>query len=776
MAPSQPTGTDLQTPLSRVLGAKGAVKKLEKLGIRTLGELLWTPPRRLHHWGQLTSFSHLYPGTDVTVFALVTRSELAWTRARDKGMLTVQLTDETSGSGRSHLTVRFFARNPKYLSSHAARLQVGTLAVFAGRVSSSGNQAYLAHPEYQVLEDYDPDTAQALADQPWPVYRATQGLPSWKIGQIIRTQLALTDPAQVPDVIGDVLRQRWDLPTAFEALQLLHNPRQDADYTRALRYLRYEEAFLLQLALVQARQKNHALPAPQLKRRQKKLRTWVAQNLPFKLTEGQKNSLQEIETDLAQNKAMGRLLQGDVGSGKTVVAALAGATCLDNDHQVAFLAPTEVLARQHYETLSSFFPAPGLFSPVSTARSGSERLVPSVRIELLTSSTTQAQKRQILADLAAGVPMLVVGTQALLAEQVQPSRLGLLIVDEQHRFGVYQREKLRTLGEHQVHQLVMTATPIPRTVAMSVFGDLEISTIAGLPAGRQEVKTILVPQSNRTWMERIWMRAREEIAAGGRIFVVCPRISPTESEEKIGTVEPHSGGQDIAAPQSVVANVEEVFAFLNAVPALKGVKIGKAHSALAREEKNGQVADFAAGKTQLLVCTTVIEVGMDIPQATMMVILDAQCFGLAQLHQLRGRIGRGNLPGLCLATWEDTLPVTDLEPEQAPGGFTLLTSEKTGRAQNERLEAFAKYSNGFDLAQADLEIRQEGDILGLNQAGRVSSLRYLSLRTDEAIITQARAAAQDLLAADPQLHEHAQLAAALARRIDQESQENLTRS
>lgn len=746
--------------------------KLERLGVLTLGDLLWFPPRRMYRWGELTAFSTLTPGTEVTVFALVMSQNLGWTRRHDKAMLTVVLQDELPGSpdafwggGQGRLTVRFFAKHPQALSLHAKRLEKGTLAVFSGKltgkITGRASDAFLAHPEYRVLPDYDPEEARTLSTRPQPLYHTTAGLPSWKIERLIASQVALL--GEVPEAIPERLRSQRDLPSAEEALRWLHHPETTAEHERALEYLKAREALTLGAALAKAKQRFDSRQAwPLLSDAQtdigedqplgakgspsfskSTLLETVIRSLPFTLTENQQQVWQEILRDVGKTHPMNRLLQGEVGSGKTVLAALALVLAVQNGHQAAFLAPTEVLAHQHFETLG------GLLGGV-------------LDVHLFTGSTPPKEKRSLSESLAAGTPMLVVGTHAMLGQNTRWGDLALTVVDEQHRFGVEQRMRLLAWGEHAPHYLAMSATPIPRTVAMTVYGDLEVSTLRELPRGRGEVRTFLVPEKNARWMSRMWARAREEIDAGGRVYVLCPKIAPDQGASG------EDGGESILVTNEELEEgrqlhtVVEVASRLEAMPLFAGITIARAHSQLDSSLKQSAVTDFAQGKAPLLVSTTVIEVGMNVPEASMMIILDADRFGLSTLHQLRGRIGRGTRPGVCLAV----APVEMSDPlarEPARSGADLAqnhakTSGLTASPAQARLAAFASTQDGFALAEEDLRIRREGDVLGEAQAGKATRLKVLSLLEDAEVITWGKNAAQELLAEDPELADNPELA------------------
>ena len=532
------------------------------------------------------------------------------------------------------------------------------------------------------------------------------------------------------------------------ALEQIHRPQTREQYEAARQRFRYEEAFVLQAALAQRRQ-ILAADAPILQTVPGGFTEQVASALPFTLTASQQQALTDIDKRIASARPMNLLLQGDVGSGKTVVSLLAMLRAVDGGRQGIFMAPTEVLVQQHFSTLTNQLgelAEPGGFS----LRGGQ-----GVPIYRLTSSMPAAEQRHTLDALKTGQPALIVGTHALLSKRVILTSPGVVVIDEQHKFGVRQRDRLRQAESGTPHLLVMTATPIPRSVAMTSFGDLDYMSLQGMPPGRAKVDTFRVDTANRTWTARTWQRAAEEIKAGHRVFVVCPAINPgMQSEEGVTLEEDEDGAQTTsAAEKEFLANVYDTVSQLRTLPALAGIEIGMLHGQMDAEEKDRAMGDFINGKTPLLVSTTVLEVGVDVPQATMMVILDADRFGLAQLHQLRGRVGRGKLGGVCLV-WSGAQPDT-------------LASR--------RLDAFTKTTDGFELAAIDLRLRESGNILGDSQSGRASSLRILDLVADEHVISQARKDAKQLVEADPQLKQHPGLQQAIARRISEEEQEYLER-
>src|SRR5699024_5722529 len=593
------------------------------------------------------------------------------------------------------IPLTFFARR-KYMVSYLRRtLAPGTSAMFSGQVKNYQGHVEFIHPEYEPLEDdADPAEVQRRAARPVPVYPATQKLPTWKIQAMVRLALEPLRDEEMGDVLPAEVRRRRNLPHAAEALRMIHDPADDQQWRTARKRFAYEEAFLLQTALARRRADIAARDATPRPGREGGLLSALDAQLPFTLTEGQQQVAAQIGTDLAAAAPMQRLLQGEVGSGKTVVALRARAQVIDSGGQAALLAPTEVLAQQHARSIRH------LLGPLAEAGmlGGDQR---GTRVALLTGAVTGPERRQALADAASGAAGIIVGTHALLSENVQFADLALTVIDEQHRFGVEQRDALRAKGRTMPHQLYLTATPIPRSVAMTVFGDVEVSTLRELPAGRSGVSTYLAPASQEKWMQRIWALIAEQVAAGHHAYVVAPRISSTAAEDDgAAPLAPEgSGGPDVpgaggsaagqgesAAGQDGPATGEDTYARLSTEPALRGISLGLMHGRLPAEEKDAAMAAFASGQTPVLVTTTVIEVGVDVPEATVMVVLDADRFGLSQLHQLRGRIGRGSAPGTCLL-------VTDAHPDSP---------------SVQRLKAMTETTDGFVLAEQDLAQRREG--------------------------------------------------------------------
>ena len=700
----------LDIPLSLRL-PKRTAKSLSSAGVLTVGDLLMVAPRRYYHWGRLTPLSSLREGEDVTILAEVVGTHLVANRSGSGVRLEVSLTD-----GVQFLSATFFAKSRFRLAPIETILSPGQSFLFAGKVGAFRGKLQLTHPSF---EGVDGEDIERIATRPIPIYPSTGTLTSWAIARAIAMVLGHLDEADVPDVVPACVRERFQMDTYARSLRLLHQPETDEDYQQARRALAFTEAFVLQAGLASQRLGARSISAvaspegaPLLER--------LVHSLPFELTQSQNDAARQISADLAGEVPMQRLLQGDVGSGKTVVALLALLQVIAAGHQGALVAPTEVLAEQHTASLRN------LLAPLGDD-------APDVR--LLTGSTTPAARREIAAAMASSAPLIVVGTHALFQDGVRFADLALVVVDEQHRFGVEQRAALR--GGRQdgrgVHEMVMTATPIPRTIAMTVFGDLDETRMGGMPAGRAPIATYLADAANTAWVERTWERAAEEIAQGRRVYVVCPRI---DASDEIADVE-----EEGARP---LASVEEVAAYLRSHPALAGVAVHELTGRTPTALKGQIMEDFSAGRAPLLVATTVIEVGVDVPEATLMVILDAQQFGLAQLHQLRGRVGRSSLPSLCIALHRHELTDSGLA----------------------RLQAFARTTDGFELAEADLRLRKEGDVLGAGQSGSATHLRFLSVRRDEAIIRASKSEAETLLAQDPTLSAHPDLARALREASD----------
>jgi ATP-dependent DNA helicase RecG len=722
---------DLAAPVRSAVGDKTAKELTTRLGVHTVEDLLRHYPRRYYERGELTDLAGLRPGEQATVQATVTK--VSGRQIRSKlHKLDVVVTD-----GRTSLTLTFF--NKRYLDK---QLPPGTAALFAGTVEVFRGNLTLTNPEVHVGDDAD-----GFAGGLLPVYPATAKLASWAVAKCVRTVLDLAD--KVPDPLPEPVRERLGLLPVGEALRLVHRPPDRADVRRAQRRLRFDEAFLLQVVLARRRAAAAALPATARVPSGSGLVSAFDERLPFRLTDGQESVAAEVAEDMARSHPMHRLLQGEVGSGKTVVALRAMLAVVDSGGQAALLAPTEVLAQQHHRSITA------LLGPLAERGllGGSET---GTRVALLTGSQGTAARRQAMLDVASGEAGIVVGTHALIQDRVDFFDLGLVVVDEQHRFGVEQRDALRAKAGVPPHVLVMTATPIPRTVAMTVFGDLDVSTLTELPAGRSPITTHVVPVGEKPhFLDRAWQRVREEVEAGHQAYVVCPRIGESVSEEE----PPDEGGLRLVPHLEEEPALRPAVAVLDVAPELvagplAGLRVEVLHGRMTPDAKDDVMRRFAAGEVDVLVATTVIEVGVDVANATAMVVLDAERFGVSQLHQLRGRVGRGSAPGLCLL-------VSDL-PEGSPS--------------RQRLDAVAATVDGFELSRVDLESRREGDVLGASQSGRRSSLRLLSVLRDEEVIEVARDEATRLVESDPHLFANADLRRAVEAMLDDERADYLEKA
>ncbi|MDR7384457.1 ATP-dependent DNA helicase RecG [Promicromonospora iranensis] len=739
---------------------KRTATALGKLGLVTVGDLLGHYPRRYADPGALSDIAALEVGEHVTILARVEQATVRPMRNRKGALMEVVVTD-----GNSRLSLTFFGKHRGSLYNHEKRLVPGAKGLFTGTVGLYRGTRQLTHPDFTLMgEESDLDSDEALlehATKPIPIYPAAAGIPSWKIQGALRVVLDTLTDDDVPDPVPDEVREREGMPGRTAALRSLHRPATLKEAYRAQHRMRFEEAFVLQAALAQRRARTAAEDAtarPPLPPGKPSLLADFDASLPFVLTDGQRAVGDELAVELASPRPMHRLLQGEVGSGKTVVALRAMLQVVDAGGQAALLAPTEVLAAQHARTLRA------LLGPLAEGGTlfGAERTDASTRVALLTGSLGAKARKEALLQAASGEAGIVVGTHALLSEQVQFADLGLVVVDEQHRFGVEQRDALRAKGRVSPHLLVMTATPIPRTVAMTVFGDLETSSLTEVPAGRAGITTVAVPARNTRWTDRTWARVREEVDAGRRAYVVCARIHPDEETKAPAKdfddvpefLDPSGPGAEGAADRPPLRAVLEVVEELRSRPELAGVEIGMLHGQLPADQKEAEMARFASGEAPVLVATTVIEVGVDVPEATAMVIFDADRFGISQLHQLRGRVGRGTDPGLCLL-------VSDAEP---------------GTPAFARLEAMTQTTDGFKLANLDLELRSEGDVLGAAQSGRASSLRLLRVVKDAGLIEEARTAAVDVVQASPDLTEFPELAQAIRAQLDEDQEEFLERA
>ena len=736
----------LATGLAGVVGARTAQALDKSFDMLTVGDLLAHIPRRYSHRGELTPLAGLPVGEQITVVAQVLDTQSRQMQRRRGNILVVRITD-----GTGILSLTFFNQEWR-----VKELRPGRRGIFAGKVSSYQSTLQLQHPEYELFENahdapggeqLDEAAAKMWSETPVPIYPATAQVTSWNIAKAVGIALDALEP--VPEPLPVEILAAEGIMGLTETLELVHRPQRDGDWRNARRSLLFRESFDLQLALLDRRRRATEAPSTPRPPGGDELARFDAA-LPFRLTGDQGMAGADIAADLAQAHPMQRLLQGEVGSGKTLVALRAMLQVAGSGGQSALLAPTEVLAAQHYRSIT-------------------ESLGPELAAELnpvlLTGKMPAAERKRALLSLAAGASRIAVGTHALLSDTVTFADLGFIVVDEQHRFGVEQREALRRKGT-QPHVLAMTATPIPRTVALTAFGDLEVTTIRELPPGRQGIETFTVPERempNRA--ARVWTRAVEDLHAGRQVYIVCPAIAPGEIEagsepldddadaEALGNGA-GSGAGTGAGPQRPLANVEDTLAELRARPEFAGIPMAGLHGGMPGPEKDRIMRGFADGEIRLLVATTVIEVGVNVPNATIMIVRDADRFGISQLHQLRGRVGRGEHPGLCL----------------------LMTLAEQGSVARERIEAVAATSDGFALAEVDLELRREGDILGTLQSGGRSKLRLLRVAEHGELIEHTRRLAAELLDRDPNLGFAPELAAQLERERTVGQLDNLAKS
>ena len=697
------------------LGDRTAKAFSKHLGLVTVSDLLQHFPRRYSARGELTPIAEIPVGEAVTVVADVVDVRERFMRGKAGSILEVRITD-----GEGFLSLTFFNQ-----AWRAKELKPGVRGLFAGKIGSYQGKLQLAHPDYELFPEEISDTdAKKWADLPIPIYSAAAKVSTWMIQRAVGVLLDVLPP--IEDELGNEIIQGNRLISLDKAIRDIHQPAVTHDWQVARDTLRFHEAFLLQATLVKRKLESKAIAATS--RVAGDLLENFDKNLPFTLTNGQIEIGNQIFADLEGEHPMHRMLQGEVGSGKTLVAVRAMLAVAQSGGQSALLAPTEVLAAQHLRSIRKTL---------------GDDLADKLGLTLLTGQMTTAEHKRALLQVVSGKAQIVVGTHALISEKVEFFDLGLIVIDEQHRFGVEQREALRLKGKQPPHVLTMTATPIPRTLAVSVFGDLDISTLTELPAGRQGITTHVVQQSQSALVARTWQRIAEEVASGRQAFVVCSRIDDTEK-----TSEEENELEENAQPLATVVGMVEAIRNI-----LTELRIEALHGRMSSEEKDNIMNRFAAREIDVLVSTTVIEVGVDVPNATVMVVLDADRFGISQLHQLRGRVGRGGNAGLCL----------------------LLTAAEPGSIALERVEAVASTLDGFKLSEIDLELRREGDVLGSNQSGGRNSLRLLRVIRDSALIQDARDQVELLLAMDPTLEHHPRLSMALAD-LDKSSQDNLSKN
>lgn len=757
----------LDTPLTSLLEPAEAAILEKAFGFVTVEDLLLHYPRRYDPRGALTPIRGLPVGEHATVIAEVVQVVERRMQRKAGTIIEATLTD-----GHGELKLTWF--NQRWRKD---KLSPGQRGLFSGKVTQYRGVVQLAHPEYMLFDDdatvpEDPEYREALATR-WksnliPIYPATAQVSSWQIQRAMTKVLSSLD--QLDDPLPRDIRERAQ--TLFEetqhprvlvepsegspgvfaepdvilefatAMHVLHQPIDIQQKRKAEQSMLFREAFELQLGMLDRKRRAGQQATQVWPSVEGGKRDAFDASLPFTLTDDQRKVGATLERELAADRPMHRLLQGEVASGKTLVALRAMLQVADWGGQSALLAPTEVLAAQHLRSITE------ALGPELT-----EQLHPT----LLTGQLPTAAKRTALLDIASGKAQIIVGTHALMSANTVFENLGFIVIDEQHRFGVEQREALRRKGKRPPHVLVMTATPIPRTIALTAFGDLDVSIIRQLPVGRAGITSHVVPiDEHPAWETRAWERATEEIEQGRQVYVVCPAISPNEEEEEArfeAVVQSSVYEQDVEEPQKKLENVEDTLTELRRVPSLRGVRIEVLTGAMPSDEKDRVMREFAAGTIDLLVATTVIEVGVNVPNASLMIIRDAQQFGISQLHQLRGRVGRGEHAGLCL----------------------LVTPSPLGSGSRARVEAVASTNDGFELADYDLETRREGDILGRKQSGSDTGLNLLQVTKHGPIIARARELAEELLARDPEL-ESVPLLALLVRRGRERDIDNLGKS
>jgi ATP-dependent DNA helicase RecG len=738
--------------LDHVIGAKSAKPLEEHFGIRTVDDLLRHYPRKYSDGMTVRGEGEdleLEAGEHVT-FVDVISDVVTKPMKPQPGKRPRKYAVVTLGNRRPKVTATFF--NADYL---VKQLPVGARVMLSGEVSYFRDVMQLTHPEFLVLDgsgqgkgskalakiaegaDDEAELLAAFERDYFPIYGASAKVQSWDIFACVRQVLAVLDP--VEDPLPESVRRQWNLCSEDEALRAIHLAERVEDRDRASDRLAFDEAVGLQWALVERRYSELSETGPPAPLRADGLAAALHGALPFELTQGQADVLEVLTEELSSTRPMHRMLQGEVGSGKTIVSVLAMLQMVDAGYQCALLAPTEVLAAQHARSIRDVLGPLGVAGQLGAADGAT-------RVALLTGSMTAQQKRQVREEVANGEAGIVIGTHAILQEAVDFHRLGMVVVDEQHRFGVEQRDRLRAKATSGVtpHLLVMTATPIPRTVALTVYGDLETSTLRELPRGRQPITSnTIFAKEKPQWLRRAWQRVAEEVAAGRQAYVVASRIDETD---KGGSAKSQPAGPP---PITVV----ELFQHLGH-DQLSGLRLGLMHGRLTADDKDAVMSAFRGGEVDVLVCTTVIEVGVDVPNATVMVVMDADRFGISQLHQLRGRIGRGSHASLCL----------------------LVTNLPEGSKAGQRIKAVAATQDGFELADLDLAERREGDVLGLNQSGRPITLKLLSLADHREIIEAARAFCESVYEQDPELTRHRGIAVLAAPFSETEAVEYLDKS
>lgn len=779
------TDTTVNTPLAALLTNKRRVSALKALGVLTVADALTYYPFRVTDPVPVRALAEVRFGEKMACAADVRALRVTPMNARRGYRLEVLVDDAPTAASRAMqprtAALVFFSHRKSYVDWMASRLRAGLQLVISGDPSTFNDRLQFTHPDILTVAPAEPPAAEpqlafgepavqpqprlrydvdsvaqglARATRPRPVYHANSRISSEHIyetiDQVLRLlagedpfaaspvtadsaqfgeQFALGEAARarlaerIPDVLPEPVREAKQLMHRAQAFCAIHEPQSVADFKRAIGTMRYEEAFVCQCALLMARNRaatSNAYPCADVQ-----LRDGYIERLPFALTNGQREVVDAIGTDMGRAHPMQRLLQGEVGSGKTVVAVAAMLQAVGSGHQAVLVAPTQVLAEQHFQSIS--------------ASVGD--LVP---VHLLTGGMKLAARRKVLAAAASGEPCIVVATHAAFSKSFQAPNLALAVIDEQHRFGVEQRETLRAKSERDPHLLVMTATPIPRTAAMTWFGDLDISWLTELPGGRKPIRTFVIPEADAHMMADMFWHIRRRVNAGERAYIICPRIEPSDTEDGGGEADAPELLSDAALgdtgePRPPLHAVVEIAQRLRSLPQFNGVRLCTLTGRDDDATKAQVMADFESGETPVMVATTVVEVGVDVPQASCITIFDADRYGLSQLHQLRGRVGRGGTDSWAF----------------------LVSRAEPGTVAQERLEVIAGSLDGAEIASRDLELRGAGDVLGDAQSGGKSSLKLLRVVQDARMIADARARAQELLAHDPDLEGHVQLAGAV---------------
>ena len=717
-------------PLSELLVSKES-KAMASFGVRDLDTMMRFAPRRYVVPAPLRSLHEVGEGEEVSAVVSVVSLRDRAMRSRRGFVLEVIVSD-----GIEDMPLTFFLTKQHQVAWHRGRLPVGAHIVVHGTVGLNDylGELQIAHPTYEPYEDTE--RGRAVAQRPRPVYPLRQKISQATMRSAVEKGLEFAGSLSRP-VPADVLARRG-LPPLDEAARLVHAPLTLEQMQQGMAHLRYEEAFVLQAIFAQRRAQDQRTPAPVLAA-EGPLQGLFDERLPFALTDGQREIGARLTERIGNGHPTSALLQGDVGSGKTVVALRAMLRAVDSGHQAALLAPTEVLAEQHHRTLLTLLG--------DLARAGQlDAHEAATRVRLLTGSQRTAGRRETLLDITSGQAGIVVGTHALLTENVEFASLGLVVIDEQHRFGVDHRRRLRTKGPagQSPHVIVMTATPIPRTAALATVGDLDVLTLRESPGQRAGVTSFVVHEKLPKWERRMWARAAEEISAGRQVFVVCARIDEDDAADDAPAPSVlDENGKEQPPALDPARGVTQTAQRLAERPELAGVRVGVLHGRMSGEEKQQVMAQMASGEIDLLVSTTVIEVGVDVPNASVMIVLDAERFGVSQLHQLRGRVGRGEHPGIAF----------------------FDTSAVPGREHSQHLEAIAGASDGFALAELDLRRRGAGDLVGEEQSGLQRTLKHLDVMRDARWIELAREDAFALVADDPDLESHPDLAGAVANRL-----------